>query len=111
MHAEDESLLAAFEQMLDLPLHVVDRADMRHAAAPSIRREDENPLGFAEHGDVGVVRHEDELPPPFYLAETLDDRIVDEGIVEIVLRLIDQQRSFALEPQDRKNDGAALAGR
>ena len=45
------------------------------------------------------------------LAQAPDDGVVDEGVVEVVLGLIDQQRALALQQQDRQDYRAALAGR
>ena len=49
--------------------------------------------------------------PPLALRRLPDDGVIDVGVVEIVLGLVDQQRPLALEKQDGQDHRAALAGR
>ena len=96
LHAEHKGFLPALEEMLDLVLYFIDTAGMRHAALAPVGREDKNPVGFAQNRDVRIVCGEDQLPAALRLLEIADDGVVDKGIVEVVLRLVDQQRPFAL---------------
>ena len=67
-------------------------------------------LGIAEDRDVGVVGGEKELPALLLLAHARDDALGDEAVVEIVLRLIDDERRFGLEQQQEQDRGGLLAG-
>jgi hypothetical protein len=91
VHAEDESFFATFEQVLDLALHIFHRSHVGDGAVSAIRREDEHSFRLAEDGNVRVVGHEDELPAALSFAQALYDGVVDERVVEIIFRLVDQQ--------------------
>ena len=62
-----------------------------------VRGEHEHTLGIAQDGHVRVVRDEDQLAPALDLADAVDDRSVDEAVIEIVLGLVDQQRVLAVQ--------------
>ena len=53
---------------------------------------------------------EKELPALLLLAHARDDTLGDEAVVEIVLRLIDDERRFGLEQQQQEERGGLLAG-
>ena len=71
----------------------------------------EHAFRVSQRRNVGIVRDEDHLPASFDLANAVDDRLEDEAVVEIVLRLIDEQRVVAVEQQDRQDGRAFLARR
>jgi len=53
-------------------------------------------LGIAVNDDVGIVSHDDDLPSSLVLLHLPHDEVVDQMVVEIVLRLIEHQRLVAM---------------
>ena len=56
------------------------------------RLEDANPLCIAKDRDVGVVGGEKELAIELGPAKLLNNAVGDEGVVEIVFRLVEHER-------------------
>lgn len=70
----------------------------------------EQQLRVPEHRDVCVVRDEHHLPPFLNRTQDLHDGREDEGIVEIVLRLVNDERDIGLrEHRNREHDRVLLA--
>ena len=71
----------------------------------------ENALGFPKDRYVRIVCDKDYLARALNCLQRPDDRFIHKGVVEIIFRLIDQQRALALGQQDRQDRGASLSGR
>lgn len=61
------------------------------AGLTGIRQADDE-FGVAQHRDVRIVRRENELQTPLFLAHLRNHAFGDEPIIQIVLRLIDHER-------------------
>src|SRR5258708_7339373 len=57
-----DRLSASFQDRLDFVLRLVDGPRSFHRSEAAVGLEHNDPLGIAEHRDVGVVRDEDQLP-------------------------------------------------
>ena len=73
---------------------------------PSVK--DNYLLSIHKDRNVRVVRRNDELTLFFRRAQSLDDVVVDEPVVEIVFRLVEYQRSIALQQREQENRSALL---
>src|SRR5690606_12576330 len=73
------------------------------------RIQDDNLFGVAEDGDVRVVGRDDELSLLLRIPEPPDDVLVDESVVEVVLRLIDDERVVVVQEQQEQDRRALLA--
>ena len=51
-------------------------------------------LGIAQHGDIGIVGRENKLPKLFFPAHGWHHALGDKAVIEIVFRLIDNERRF-----------------
>ena len=91
-----ESLAPAFQDPLDVVLAIIDSADLLKGGVTTVGREHEHALCLAKNRNVWIVRDEDHLTAAPYRSESLDDRVVHEGVIKIVFRLIDQEGAFAL---------------
>ena len=69
----------------------------------------DNKVGVGQNDQIGVVRCDEELLGSFLLQQIWTDIISDVAIVQIVFGLIDDQRSFCVPEQQRKDCDAALA--
>ena len=67
-------------------------------------------LGVAVHDDVRVCADDDDLSAQLVLADLADHQVVDEVVVQIVLRLIEHQRFVAVRQQERQHRRGAFAG-
>ena len=75
-----------------------------------VRFHNNNLFRIAENGDVRVVRNKNQLAAFLNLLNTFHDNIVDELVVEIVFWLVDQERTFAVQEQNRQDCVAFLPG-
>ena len=89
-------------------LAIIDGADLFKSGVTTVGREHEHALCLAKNRNVWIVRDEDHLTAAPYRSEGLDDRVVHEGVVKIVFRLIDQEGAFALGQQNGQNGRAPL---
>ena len=71
----------------------------------------ENALGLAKDRYVRIVRDKDYLTASLNCLQRSNDSVVNESVVEIVFRLINQQGSFTLSQQDRQDRRASLPRR
>ncbi len=108
--ALEERLAPAFEDRLDIVLALIDGTDAPHAGIVPIGLEDKHPLGLSQHRDIRIVGDEDDLSGAAHGPERLYDCLVDECVVKVVLRLVDEERALALHEQDRQDRRAALPG-
>jgi hypothetical protein len=68
-------------------------------------------LCVAVDDDVGVVRDDDDLPPLLVLSELLDDQVVDQGVVEVVLGLVEDDRLVTVREQEGEDRSSLLTRR
>lgn len=71
---------------------------------------DTDPLGIAKYGNIGVVGRKNELSLRLAGAQLANDMVGYEGIVEIVLGLIDDKGIRIVQQEQVKDGGALLAG-
>ena len=64
----------------------------------AVRLHDQYTLGISEHGNVRVVRDENQLAMFFDTLDVLDDKAVNKLVIKVVLRLVNQKR-FAVRLQ------------
>ena len=76
----------------------------------SIGFHDHHAASISKHRDVRIVRDEHKLPRLSCLQDLADHGLEDEAVVEVVLRLVNEQWIDAIEQQDGKDGGAFLAG-
>ena len=58
-----------------------------------------NLFGIAEPRNIGIVAGKNELAPALLYTHHWDDRVGDEAVVQIILRLIYDQRRVRFEKQ------------
>ena len=71
------------------------RAWPRSASPRSAQAHDQ--LGVAGHGDIRAVSREDELLALLFLAHARHDTLCNEAVVEVVLRLVNDEWRGGLE--------------
>jgi hypothetical protein len=91
-----EGFSTSFENPFDLLLAFVDSTGLPHGSMLAIGCEHKYALGFAQHGNVGIVSDENHLATPFDSAKGSHDRVVDERVVKVIFRLVNQQGALAL---------------
>src|SRR6266403_4270630 len=91
---------------------VINRASRNNDALFVGSAKDNDLLRVSEHSDVSVVRYDDHLSPLLGASEDRYHTLVDEFAVEIILRLINDERSVAVSRKhDCKQNGLLLAER
>jgi hypothetical protein len=87
---------AALKQVLGecTDRRIIQRADTigNRPAMLSIAFERDYQFRIAQHRNVSVVATSDDLSRALELPELLNDAVVDETVVEVVFRLVDDQR-------------------
>jgi hypothetical protein len=63
---------------------------------PASSGQSHNELGITVHDNIGVMGNYEHLPTLFDRAELFDNQIVDQVIVEVVFRLIQDDRLLAV---------------
>ena len=76
----------------------------------AVRLHDQYTLGISEHGNVRVVRDENQLAMFFDAFDVLDDKAVNELVIEVVLRLVNQKGTLAFQQENRQDGIAFLPG-
>lgn len=108
-----------FQEFFDHHAHfgVVDGAESivddsaADAVCAVLGNECDDLVRVTENRDVGVVAGEDELPPSFGVAEAWYDVFVDEAVVKIVLRLVDDQGRVTAVQEKEQQSRRLLPGR
>jgi hypothetical protein len=75
---------------------------------PAIRSHHQHELRFRQNGDIRVVCDEDHLAALFHSLDRIYHGLKNEMIVEVVLRLIDNERVVPSRKQDREERRAFL---
>lgn len=60
-------------------------------------------FGIPVYHNVGIMRHDDKLTSNFILMDMFDDKVINQRIIQIVFRLIDNQRFVAMAQQEGEN--------
>lgn len=90
----------------------INGADVPRSAATSLRVHGDHQFSIPKHGYVRAVRSDDELPRLLGCLKVLDDGGGDEWGIEMILRLIDDQRLTPTgNQQEAQEHGSLLAGR
>ena len=92
LRAQFERFSSAFEQVDDLFAAFIDCAALLNGSYPAIRVHDQHKLRFRKNRDIRVVRDEDHLPAFLHALHRIHYGFKNEVIVQVVLRLIDNQR-------------------
>ncbi len=89
-----EGFSSTFQDVCGEFLHVcsVDRAGSAELGPAFFLAEHADPFSVAEHRNIRVVRREEELPLRLARPQFIHDVVSDEGVVEVVLRLVDDER-------------------
>ncbi|KRC64055.1 hypothetical protein ASE12_04335 [Aeromicrobium sp. Root236] len=69
----------------------------------------DDPIGVAKYRDVGIVRRKDVLIIGVSPLQSFNQSRSNECIVEVIFRLVEDQRIAVLPQQDRQDCGASLA--
>jgi hypothetical protein len=75
---------------------IVDRTACRNDAPVTLALKDNDLFCVAEHGNIRVMGYNHDLPPLLGAPKHRDERAVNELPIQIVLRLIDDQRVAAV---------------
>ena len=92
LRAQFERLPSAFEQVDDLFAAFIDGAALLNDSNPAIRVHDQHKLRFRQNGNIRVVGDEDHLAAFLQSLHRIHHCFKNEVIVQVVLRLIDNQR-------------------
>ena len=109
--SQEKCFAAPFEDIFDLLFAFIHTADLFQNGVLPVGGEDEDALRLSQNRDVRVMGHKDDLASAFDRLECSHDGLEDEGVIEVVFRLIDQERALTLGQQDGEDGGASLAGR
>ena len=88
---------SSLQDLDDGILHLIDVSQARRPGfSRPVHLHHDHLFRIPEHRDIRVVGDEDQLPFVAQVADAVNQFLGNEGVVEIVLRLIDQQRVVRL---------------
>src|SRR5947209_8138827 len=90
---------------------VIERSSGTHKPAAAIRSQNDDLSGVTKHRYVGIVSRDNHLPGHSALAHRSNEGLDYERVVEMVFRLIEQNRLSLLGQEEWEHDGATLLHR
>ena len=73
-------------------MHVTVPQILLNGSNPAIRSHHQHEFCFRQNGDIRIMRDEDHLAALLHALDRIHDRLKNEMVVEVVLRLINYQR-------------------